>query len=634
MDHPAPSTLPPAVVDDDGPVDDRLRSRAVVVLGLLVVAVVTWPLVRAGLAALDEAWRPTGDWAVLNLRVDDVGRSTPFVGPYSRYGWNHPGPLLYWLLAVPYHLLGGRPVALLAATGLVNAAAVGATVGLAWRRGGLPLLLGTGAALALLTHSIGPALLRDPWNPYVTILPLALFVFLAWSVAEGDRWMWPPFVAVGSFLVQSHVGYTVMVGAVGLTAVAMVWQRRARVPLLPPGRRARRSVIALTVGIAVIAWAPVLLDEVAGSGNATDIARYFITSEDAPAGAGVAVGQAARQLVVPDAPWLGDPEPAADNGWVVSGRLVGLVVPLTCFGLALLAAVRARQRSAVRFQALVGVLALSGLAATSRITGGVFAYLVRWWWVIACLWWLSTLWSAALALARWDRLPRSLRDATPWVAGPVLLLVLLAASLRTAGAAPEAATPDPSATAVLGHLLDPTVDALRGSGPVLVVATGSVWGTTADAVRLELERNGIEVAAPPRDSFRFGDQRSTDEREPVATVWVVSADAATEWIFHPEVIRLAGWDPLELPDRLAYLAGAAVLRDQLIAAGRPDLAEALATGGGGVDSGAADLPGVDQALLTQIESIRRKGDPVGIFLGPATVGNDPQPPWEATSSAN
>ena len=69
------------------------------------------------------------------------------------------------------------------------------------------------------------------------------------------------------------------------------------------------------------------------------------------------------------------------------------------------------------------------------------------------------------------------------------------ASLRTAGAADEAATPDPSATEVLGHLLDPTVDALRGSGPVLVVATGSVWGTTADAVRLELERNGIEIAA-------------------------------------------------------------------------------------------------------------------------------------------
>jgi hypothetical protein len=634
MDHQAPSTPPPVVVLADGPVDDRLRSRAVVVLGLLVVAVVTWPLVRSGMAALGDSWRPTGDWAVLNLRVDDVGRSTPFVGPYSRYGWNHPGPLLYWVLAVPYHLLGGRPVALLAATGLLNAAAVGATISLAWRRGGLPLLLGTGAALALLAHSIGPALLRDPWNPYVTILPLALFVFLAWSVAEGDRWMWPPLVAVGSFLVQSHVGYAVMVGAVGLAAVAMIWPRRAQVPALPDGRRARRAIVALTVGIALFAWAPVVVDEVAGSGNVTEIARYFITSDEAPAGVEVAVGQAARQLVVPDAPWLGDPEPNGADGTVVAGRLLGLVLPLACFGLALLAAARARQWAAVRLQSLVGVLALAGLVSTSRITGGAFAYLVRWWWVIACLWWLSTLWSAGVALARWDRLPRSLREAAPWLAGPVLVVVLLAASLRTSGAVSEATTPDPGATAVLGHLLDPTVEALRGTGPVLVVATGSVWGTTADAVRLELERNGIEVAAPPHDSFRFGDQRSTDERAPVATVWVVSADAATEWMFHPEVTRLAGWDPLELPDRLAYMAWSAVLQEQLIAAGRPDLAEALITGGGGVDSGAAELPGVDQVLLAEIESIRRKGDPVGIFLGPATDADDPQPPWVASSSAN
>jgi hypothetical protein len=282
----------------------------------------------------------------------------------------------------------------------------------------------------------------------------------------------------------------------------------------------------------------------------------------------------------------------------------------------------------------VGVLAVSGLVATSRITGPVFAYLVRWWWVIACLWWLSTLWSLWLALIHWARIPHPTRRALPWVAVPVLTVVVLSTTLHTAGAADDAATPDPSATAVLDHLLDPTVEALRGQGPVLVVATGSVWGTTADAVRLELERNGIEVAAPPRDAFRFGEERSTDERQPVATVWVVSADAATEWTFHPaEVTRLASWDPLELDQRLAYLADEAALRDQLIAAGRPDLAKALSTGGGGVDSGARDLPGVDQELLTRVEAVRRQGDPVAIFVGPPTDPEDPQPPWAAAFAA-
>ncbi len=635
MDLQSPALEAPDDRPDRAERDESLRRRAAVAFGVVVIALASWPLIKAGLAALDEQWRPTGDWAVLNLRVEDVGRLTPFVGPYSRFGWNHPGPLLYWVLAIPYHLFGGRPVALLAATAFVNAAAVAATLAVAWRRAGLPLLVATGAALGLLSQAIGPALLRDPWNPYVTILPLALFTFLAWSVAEGDRWMWPAAVGVGSFLVQSHVGYAVMVGAVGAAAAFIAWRRRGTVPLLPPARRSRRALVGLTVGILVVAWAPVVIDEVAGSGNLTDIASYFLSSDEAPAGSSVAIGQAARHLTVPDAPWLGAPEPNGEDGAILGGDTSALLVPLLAFGLALLAAARARQWSAVRLQALVGVLAVSGLVATSRITGPVFAYLVRWWWVIACLWWLSTLWSAGVAITHWARLPRAARTALPWVAVPVLTLVVLSTTIHTAGAADDATTPDPSATEVLGHLLDPTVEALRGKGPVLVVATGSVWGTTADAVRLELERNGIEVAAPPRDAFRFGEERSTDERQPVATVWVVSADAATEWTFHPDdVTRLAGWDPLEPDQRLAYLADEAVLRDQLIAAGRPDLAKALATGGGGVDSGAAGLPGVDQELLDRVEAIRRKGDPVAIFVGPATDPENPLPPWLAGSASD
>jgi hypothetical protein len=215
----------------------------------------------------------------------------------------------------------------------------------------------------------------------------------------------------------------------------------------------------------------------------------------------------------------------------------------------------------------------------------------------------------------------------------VAVAILVGAGLPTAGDASEASTPDPSATAILGQILPPTVDALQGSGPVLVVATGSVWGTTADAVRLELERNGVEVAAPPADAFRFGDARSTTRRQPVATVWVVSADAATEWRARAELPLLAAWDPLTPEERAAFVFDEAVLRDQLVAAGRDDLAEALATGGGGLDSG-LDLPGVDEDLLDRVEATRRRGDPVAIFVGPPTDPTDPRPPWTLGAGAN
>ena len=95
MNQPSPVTAASADRALRDQADERLRRRAAVAFGILVIVLVTWPMVKAGLAALHEEWgvrRATG--AVLNLRVDDVGRLTPLVGPYSRFGWNHPGPLL------------------------------------------------------------------------------------------------------------------------------------------------------------------------------------------------------------------------------------------------------------------------------------------------------------------------------------------------------------------------------------------------------------------------------------------------------------------------------------------------------------------------------------------------------------
>ena len=160
-------------------------------LAVLIAVVTIRPVYQVATAALDLPWYPTGDWAVLAMRIADVGHNTPLLGPYSRFGWNHPGPPLYWMLAVPYNLLGGRSVDILAGSGLFACVVTGAVLAIAWRRGRLPLVALTSVALAILVHSMGPSMLRDPWNPYVTLLPLLLFVFLAWSGVEGDRWSWP-----------------------------------------------------------------------------------------------------------------------------------------------------------------------------------------------------------------------------------------------------------------------------------------------------------------------------------------------------------------------------------------------------------------------------------------------------------
>src|SRR5207245_9506948 len=77
-------------------------------------------LVRAARAT----WAPSSDWAAIEARTRDVWSShASLVGPYSRYGWNHPGPLLFYVLALPYRLLGGQPHGLFVGALAHNAAA-------------------------------------------------------------------------------------------------------------------------------------------------------------------------------------------------------------------------------------------------------------------------------------------------------------------------------------------------------------------------------------------------------------------------------------------------------------------------------------------------------------------------------
>ncbi len=64
---------------------------ALLVVPLLVSALYLW-------FAVGSDYLPNTDWAVFELRTRDVFQQGLFVGPYSRYGWNHPGPLLFYLL--------------------------------------------------------------------------------------------------------------------------------------------------------------------------------------------------------------------------------------------------------------------------------------------------------------------------------------------------------------------------------------------------------------------------------------------------------------------------------------------------------------------------------------------------------
>lgn len=582
---------------------------------VVAVGLVLWPLLDLARTASDLVWRPSGDWAVIALRTDDVGRLTPLLGPYSRFGWNHPGPLLFWSLAIPYRLLGAHPQSILSAAALLNAAVVVAIAAVAWRRGRVVFVVMTIAAMAILFHALGPVVLRDPWNPHLTLLPLLLLTLLSWSIAEGDRWMWVPFVFVASIEVESHVGYLPMVVVLAIAPVALGRWPRPRTKRQPAGRRSRQVLLGAIAATLAVCWLPVLVDQVAGTGNALAILDYFADPGARPAGLGTAFEVMAAQLRVPGAPWLGASERAGPDGQLLGAPLTALVVPLLAFGVALWFACR-RAPSAARLQWTVLALAIGGVVATSRVIGPVFDWIVRWWWVIACLWWLSIAWSLWSMAIGAIRLPSGRRALTV-VAAAIGLVAIHAGVTPVVEASRTASAPNASTSQVLGNFLEPVVDALRDAGPVLVETVGSVRGDYGDAVRYALERAGVDVAVGDDLISHYGPRRDIDRRGVRATVWVVSADAVAVVRNDVSMVELGGWDPLTPSERLTFESDRDELQSQLRAAGRDDLALALTNGGGGVDSAAAGLPGVDQDLLDRVEQTRRRGDRVVVFLGPA-----------------
>ena len=136
-----------------------------------------------------------GDRAILALTARDAWRAPVLLGPYSRFYWHHPGPLYFYVLNVLSSLFGGRPVGLVLGAIAINVAAAVGILVLAHRRGGRPLLVWASLLLTAYLVAIEP-IPFDIWNPSVTLLPFALVLLLAWSVACRDWWAAPWFALV------------------------------------------------------------------------------------------------------------------------------------------------------------------------------------------------------------------------------------------------------------------------------------------------------------------------------------------------------------------------------------------------------------------------------------------------------
>jgi len=476
------------------------RGRDRLVLGLVALLLLP-PIALAArqLAAGLPDITVGSDPALVELATLDAARGRQLLGPYSRFGFHHPGPAMFYLL-LPGYLAGGRTHGGLllgaVALNLLGLAGVGWASG---RLGDRRLALALLVVVPLLVARLGPAGISSAWNPNLVVVAFLATVVSGAAVGLGATALLPLLVAAGSLAAQSHLALVGPVATVVVFAAVLRLLSRAR-PADDEAAAAPGSgwaVVAAAV-IAVAAWAPVVGEQVgSGRGNVTRIAAYLAKERPAQPVEAVfgAYGRAAGS-------WLVAPIGAAGSGRAAAAAGLALAA-LQPVALAL--AVRRRRRP---LEALAGVgiaLAVIALVTIRGMASPLHEYLTRW---IAGL---GVVHGAVLMAAL---LPRRLEHAEPERTGaergwPVAVVVaaLLAAGLnlvRVAGYPSWREQAEAPVFARIGRAGAAALAVVNCDEPVRVsIGEGASWELAAGVV-LRLARERRTVGVDPAWSFMFG----------------------------------------------------------------------------------------------------------------------------------
>ena len=152
---------------------------------MLLLAV---PMVVALVVLRHPRWYPLLDLAWTEMRLRDVWSAHPpllglagRIGPFGHQG-SHPGPISFYALWPFYQLFGASSWAMEAASVALHVVAIGVMLWIANRRGGLRLVLGLAAVLAVLLRALGAVFLTQAWNPYLPVLWWLVFLLAVWAV--------------------------------------------------------------------------------------------------------------------------------------------------------------------------------------------------------------------------------------------------------------------------------------------------------------------------------------------------------------------------------------------------------------------------------------------------------------------
>lgn len=490
-----------------------------------LVALLAPFFVLAVRALLDDAPSPSGDVALIEVRVGDVGGArTPLLGSYGRFGFNHPGPLLFYALAVPYRLLGSRYAGMELGALVLGGLSVAAIARVASRRGGRTGLLWTLVVLGVFLRGVGPGWLLDPWEPHVLPLVGAASILLAFDAVAGRASALPFAAAAGSLLAQSWATLLPLaVGMGGWAAVGLI-VRAGR------GDRARREVFrafVVTAVVVAVVWAPPVLQELTRERGNLSAMVDALDAPEPPLGF-VDGWRAVSTELGHRASWLGYPQaldglsPTLDLD-TAPAVPVGLVALLVGLG----AAWRRRTTSTAWLLGATALVAVGAATfALARLLGPIYVWIPQWLRVVGMTTWLAAGWCGFAGL------PDDVRGRVRVVLEPVLAavaVVLLAWTVVDAVTFDRVA--DPLGETARRLVARADLDDVSPDGPVLAASTADAnlalggGDVAVEVLVLALEARGFETAVAPNLAHQFGPERARPGRA-VAELRLVRADEA------------------------------------------------------------------------------------------------------------
>jgi hypothetical protein len=549
--------------------EGRGRIGAVALLAILFV-----PPVLALVRALHDGWIPSGDEANIAVRALDVfSRHPPLTGLPSTSGLygsnirtNHPGPIEFYLLAVPLRVLGMTAGPLLTAT-TINAGAVVISVWVCFRRLGYASMLWAGVLAVAFMWSTGTVVLSDTLSSNMTTYSLLATAVLVWAVVDGDARLLPLAAFVASYAAQQHLAAGIVVGALATFAIIAVpliaWSRR-RAGAAPTELPWRRNAL-LAAGVLGVCWLPVVADEVSGNpGNLTAIVRF---ARDGRPTLGLERGlfQAVHAVA-----------PPSILGHSVSSGLAFIAQPsvltwtlgvsVVCV-LACIAWVQRTERPSLARLAIIAlVLLAAGVENGSSVPFSierVRTNLYRWTWTAAFLAWLAIGIAVAASAHRLVK-RRGGRLESAW--SPVRAVTLLVAAALLAAAVafvPEHSSHNREQPAFRAEkIINATVLAhLPARRPVRVVMYGTdATLSVGPALIFRLVQTGHRVEI---DSFAepfYGSWRLYRPKSNPVTIVVTSGEAELPY----GVGELLAWQPFGAPADPSFRA-LAKRRSELIA---------------------------------------------------------------------